>query len=253
MVNARPPLALISLILTAGAVLLLFFLVLAGSRNHIPLNQIFFLRADTSSIKGAPKLSRWTLWNVCDTDGSGHNVCGDVHPAYPFDPPRNFGTSQGVPASFNGTHKFFYLTRFAFAFILIALFFAVCSLVTGILALFSRLGGALSGLLAATALFFHSLVAALLTAAYVIGRNYFRNNHQDAHLGVKAFAFLWTALVCLLLATILFFSILATGRRETTRTPRTRGLGFRNRRANRDRGSFIETESQRRVVKDEYS
>lgn len=55
------------------------------------------------------------------------------------------------------------MTRFLFAFFIIGLFFAVCSLFTGLLALCSRLGGALSGLLAAVALFFHSIVAALMT------------------------------------------------------------------------------------------
>ncbi len=179
------PLALISLILTAGACVLMFFVVLGGTRDRTPLNDIYFLRADTSNISGAPRLARWTLWNACETE-NGRNVCPSPRAAYPLDPPRNFGQDEDIPDDFIGsvhtirwplhptrtpwadddecsTKKYFYLTRFMFAFILIALFWAVLSLFTGLLALCSRLGGALSGFLASLALFFQTIVAALMT------------------------------------------------------------------------------------------
>jgi hypothetical protein len=50
-----------------------------------------------------------------------------------------------------------------FAFYLVALFFAVCAFFTGLLALCSRLGGYLSALNTAVALFFQTLTAALMT------------------------------------------------------------------------------------------
>jgi hypothetical protein len=50
-----------------------------------------------------------------------------------------------------------------FAFYLIALFFAVVALFTGLLALCSRLGGYLSALNTGIALFFQALAAALMT------------------------------------------------------------------------------------------
>jgi hypothetical protein len=50
-----------------------------------------------------------------------------------------------------------------FAFYLIALFFGAVGLMTGFLALCSRLGGYLSGLTVAIALFFQTLAAALMT------------------------------------------------------------------------------------------
>lgn len=248
----RAPLALVSLVLTAGAGLLLFLVVLGGTRDRTPLDDIYFLRAGTNNIPGAPNLARWTLWNVCETSGDNRNDCNSVRAAYPFDPQRNFGTSNGVPTEFLGTNRFYYLTRFMFAFILIALFFTVISLFTGLLALFSRLGGALSGLLAAIALFFQSIVASLMTAAFVLGRRYFRRAGRQADLGPKAFGFVWTAWFCLLLSTITFFLILGTGRRDTTRTTSTRRGFFGRRKSTRDRGSFIESENQRRV-KDEYA
>ncbi len=61
------------------------------------------------------------------------------------------------------TSKFYYLTRFMFAFVLIALFFAVCSMFLGVLALCSRIGSFLSSALCSVALFFQTLVAALMT------------------------------------------------------------------------------------------
>lgn len=50
-----------------------------------------------------------------------------------------------------------------FAFYLIAVFFAAIALLTGLLALCSRLGGYLSGFNTFIALFFQTLTAALMT------------------------------------------------------------------------------------------
>jgi hypothetical protein len=58
-------LALISNLCIAGAVVMLFLLLLAGSRHHNPLDEIFFLQADTRGIPGAPDgIAHWTLYNV---------------------------------------------------------------------------------------------------------------------------------------------------------------------------------------------
>lgn len=99
-----PALALVSLILIAGACLLIFLTLLAGAVDHNPTNKIYFLQAATSNIPGAPSVSRWTFWNTCSVSSAGGNVCGKVHPAYPLDPPsgRNFGTTDGVPTQFVG-------------------------------------------------------------------------------------------------------------------------------------------------------
>ncbi|KAL9619645.1 MAG: hypothetical protein Q9160_005751 [Pyrenula sp. 1 TL-2023] len=167
MAAGRPLFAFLSLILTAGAILLIFLTFLAGISNHSPLNKVYFLQADTGGIPNAPQASRWTFWNVCPLSNgdSGNNNCGDVHPAFPLDPPRgnNFGTTQNVPSQFIGTHQYFYLTRFMFAFVLIGLFFAVVSLFTGLLALCTRIGSYISGFVGLIGLFFQTLTAALMT------------------------------------------------------------------------------------------
>ena len=97
-----PILALVSLVLIAGACLLIFLTILAGAVDHNPTDLIYFLQADTSQIPGAPTLSRWTLWNTCSVSADGRNLCGAVHPAYPLDPPSNFGTTQGIDPGFIG-------------------------------------------------------------------------------------------------------------------------------------------------------
>ena len=74
--------------------------------------------------------------------------CGDRHPAYPFSPIDNFGAGN-VPADFNRHENLYYFgSRFMFAFLLIAITFAVISVFMGLLALCSRLGGAISSFFA---------------------------------------------------------------------------------------------------------
>lgn len=46
-----------------------------------------------------------------------------------------------MQANRDSTHRYYYMSRFMFAFYLIAFFFAHIALLTGLLALFSRLGG----------------------------------------------------------------------------------------------------------------
>jgi len=233
--TARPIFALASLILTAGAIVLIFFVLLAGAISGSPEPHFYFLQADTSAISGAPALSQWTLWNVC---GAGNTNCGPVKPAYPFDPQRNFGTTRGVAAGFIGTHKFYYLTRFMFAFILISLFFAVCSLFLGIFALCSRIGSYLSAMMCAIAAFFQTLVAVLMTAAYVIGRNNFRSNNQTASLGRYNFGFMWAAMAALIMAMVLFCVGGATSTKNTSSYEKRSGFMGRKK-STRSRGSFI--------------
>ena len=48
------------------------------------------------------------------------------------------------------------------------------------------------------------VINAINSAVFVQGRSAFSENGQIAKLGVKAFAFMWTAVACLLLANIFF-------------------------------------------------
>ena len=68
--------------------------------------------------------------------------------------------------SFCRSRKYFYITRFMFAFTLIALFFAVLSLFTGLIALCSRIGSYISSLLCLIALIFQTVATGLMTYVY---------------------------------------------------------------------------------------
>lgn len=84
----------------------------------------------------------------------------------------------------------------------------------------------------------------------VKGRNAFRSNGQDANLGAYAFGFTWAAMACFLISTILFCVGGRVGK-ESSYKPKKSGGYFGRKQSTRSRGSFIDSESQRRV-KDEY-
>lgn len=82
-----------------------FLVILSGGVHGDPENQIWFLQASTDGVANSPRdPSRWTFWSICGVDSNtGRNTnCGAPVPALPFDPPRNFGTKQGLPEKFNG-------------------------------------------------------------------------------------------------------------------------------------------------------
>lgn len=243
---ARPILAFGSLILVAGGLLLQFFTILSGAVQHTPINKFYFLQASTNGIADSRNPSRWTFFAICGVDPSNGNNdnCGAVVPALPFDPPRNFGTQEGIPEQFLGTHQYYYLSRFMFAFYLIALFFAAIALVSGLLALCSRLGGYLSAMTTFVALFFQALAAALMTAWVVKGRDNFRSAGQEANIGRYNMGFTWAAAACYFLATVMFCLGGKLGG-DSSGVRRSRST-----KSTRSRGSFLDTDSQRRVKED---
>ncbi|KAL4920946.1 SUR7/PalI family-domain-containing protein [Aspergillus aurantiobrunneus] len=202
---SRAALGFVGLFFTAAALLLMWLTFLGGVRDTNPINQIYFLQVDTSSIPGAPALSRWTWWNVCSVE-NGDSMCGSSHPDFPFDPPseRNFGTEVNIPPEFIGSKHYFLTSRFSWPFMIIALFFGVISFFTGLLAMCTRIGSYISAFLAWIALIFQVITTCLITAVFVQGRNNFNANGQTARLGVKAFAFMWTAVACWLIACITY-------------------------------------------------
>ncbi|KAJ5773620.1 hypothetical protein N7457_008516 [Penicillium paradoxum] len=242
---SRASLGFLGLFFMASSILLIFLTLLGGARNSNPLNQIYFLQADTGNIPNAPPISRWTFWNVCGVK-NGRNDCGTSHPDFPFDPPshRNFDTTQNVPPEFIGTNHYFLTSRFMFPFIIIGLFFAVCSLFTGLLAMCTRIASYLSAFLAWIALTFQVITTCLMTAVFVQGRSAFKRNGQSATLGVKAFAFMWTASACLFLSCLLYCLGGAVGRKDNSgysgRKERRRGF-FSSQRSNSVKSQKKET------------
>jgi len=89
-----------------------------------------------------------------------------------------------------------------------------------------------------------------MSSAWVVkGRNTFRSAGFDSKVGIKSIAFTWAAMACFLIATVLFCCGGAAGREKSGVT---RKRSTRSSRSNKSRGSFLETDSQRRV-KDNYS
>ena len=154
--------------LLAGGIVLQFLVILSGL-NSTPLNQIYFLQADTNAITNGNTQfrnpARWTYLDICGVGANGLNAdCTSTRPALPFDPVRNFGTTTGVPDAFvNHRNYYFYLSRFAWVFYLIALFFAVVAFLLSVFALFARLGAYISGFTVFLAVGMQAIAAALMT------------------------------------------------------------------------------------------
>jgi hypothetical protein len=145
---------------------LLWFIILSGITRTSPLRQTYFLRADTSGIQGARSISQWTYFRVC---GAGNLDCGPSRPALPLGDAWASG-ARGVPSPLMGNHgngttssRYWYMWRFGWVFFLLTLLFEVLALGAGLLALCSRLGSVLAGLIALAGLVFLTVAVSLMT------------------------------------------------------------------------------------------
>ncbi|EAQ89572.1 hypothetical protein CHGG_06191 [Chaetomium globosum CBS 148.51] len=207
----------VALILIAGSLVLLWFVILSGVTHTSPLRQTYFLRADTSGIEGARSISQWTFFKVC---GDGNTDCGPSRPGLPLGDAWA-SNARNAPSELIGSHGndttsyfYWYMWRFGWVFFLIALFFEVLAFFSGFLALCSRLGSMFTGLISLVALFFLTLAVSLMTATFVKMRDVFIREGRDASLGRYAFGFSWGAWALLLISTILF--CLARNKRKDT-------------------------------------
>lgn len=176
---AGPGLSLVALILIAGSLLLLWFVILSGVTTTTPLDKTYFLRADTAGITGARSISQWNYFYVC---GDGNTNCGSASPA----PPAGHAwapNAANVPSGLAGSHgnhttsaRFFYMWRFGWAFYLIALFFMTLTFFSGFLACCGRLGAAISALFGVLSLIIYTAAVSLMT--YV-------HTHLSAHFASK--------------------------------------------------------------------
>ncbi|KAH8692981.1 SUR7/PalI family-domain-containing protein [Talaromyces proteolyticus] len=233
MAAGRPILSFLALFFTAGAMLLMFLTLLGGVTNHTPLNNIYFLQVDSSSIPGAPTTSRWTFWNLCAVR-NGRSQCGSSHPCFPFDP-RTRAISAPI------TNHYWLMSRFMFPFIIISLFFATCSLFLGFVAICTRIGSYLSSLLTWLAWLFQVITTSLMTACFVQGRNHFNSASEPATLGSKAFGFMWAAVACLTISAVLYCMGGSRGKSEdgySGRETRRRGFFASRQSSTKSRGSF---------------
>ncbi|KAI1204881.1 SUR7/PalI family-domain-containing protein [Annulohypoxylon truncatum] len=248
---ARPNtyLAPLSLIFLAGSLVMLFFVILSAVTNTSPLKDTFFLRADTSGITGARSVTQWAYFYIC---GDGNTDCGRATPAAPLGWAWS-GDPSSAPASVVGSHGghttsfyFYYMWRFGWVFYLIALVFSVLAFFAGFVACCGRLGSAIAGIVALTALFFHTIAVSMMTAVFVKLRNAFMADGRDASLGRYAFGFSWGSWTALLIATILFCVGIRGGGDGTY----SGGRRWGRQRSVRSRRSY---DMNGRRVKDDYS
>jgi len=163
-------LSLISMIFLSGSLVMLWFIILSGLTSTSPLRQTHFLQADTSDITGARPISQWTYFFICGPDNTD---CGPAHPALPFGSAWSSNPSKapeelvGHYGSGTTSFTYWYMWRFGWVFFLIALFFEVLTFFSGFLACCSRLGSAISGLIALTALLFYTVAVSLMTYVFV--------------------------------------------------------------------------------------
>ncbi|OBT95902.1 hypothetical protein VE01_06057 [Pseudogymnoascus verrucosus] len=212
----RGLLGAVSWILLAGALVMLWLVVLSGVTNHTPLNKIWFLRADTSGIGDARPNSQWTFWYVC---GDNNNNCGSPVPALPLGYAWR-GNSTGAPSALVGSHGhnttskyYYYMWRFGWVFFFIAFIFANFAALSGVLSCIRVVAGA-TGLLTLAATFWLCLAACLMSAVFVKARDRFQSDGRSASVGRYAFAFTWTSLVLLFLSACLFLGGVLIGRKK---------------------------------------
>ncbi|KAK9367669.1 SUR7/PalI family-domain-containing protein [Lipomyces kononenkoae] len=194
---------LLSFLLLSGATLMLLLILLSGIKNVNPLNRIFFFQANTAGIGDAPPVSRWTPWNVCGVSNGINSNCRPNHPGYAFQPSVNFGSTSGVPATILDHHSnYFYLSRFTFAFLMIATIFSGFAWLSGLLSPFLMWAALVTAGLVLAALLFDIIAASLATALYVKARNAFTSEGRSASLGSKYFGLGWASVALLILAAL---------------------------------------------------
>ncbi|SCU93170.1 LAFA_0F15038g1_1 [Lachancea sp. 'fantastica'] len=198
--------------LLLGAGLLSFFVILSGARNSGVLKNFYWLEADTSGLGGAPSTTRWFNYDWCAYENGNLQGCSSKKPASPFSPRDNFGSSSGLLAAFaNDRNTYYYLSRVAWAMLLVGLVYIVIALVPVFVTIFSTslVNAWLAVLAVWLAWFFVTLAACLYTGCYVKGRKVFSDAQRHAKLGPRNFAFIWTS-VALLLACAIWSSVAAS-------------------------------------------
>ncbi|CCG84918.1 protein of unknown function [Taphrina deformans PYCC 5710] len=235
--------AILPLLLTAGALVLLLLTVLSGATNSNPLNKFFYLSAAVT-VPGQTSpdgMLHWTNYNYCGAENGKNVNCGTKHAAYGFAPARQLTDSTpAVPAEAVTHDKRSYITsRVYFSFLLIATFFTFIAMVACLAGFFGRIGSII-GLLASLMAFAVTAVAAsLMTVVYVRGRNYFRDGGIAAHVGVKLFAFMWAAVACLFLSLFIFGIGSCIPGENSKRSHRRRTTSYQEKPLVNDTESFV--------------
>ncbi|KAL6939708.1 hypothetical protein ACO0RG_003553 [Hanseniaspora osmophila] len=200
---------IITVLFMMGNVLLLIFMLFSGTTDSFPINRFYWLQANTSSIPNAEfSTSTWTFWGLCAKGSNGRADCssnqGKLSPGYPLSPYDNFGTTTNVPSDFvKNRGTYYYLSRFDFAFVWLALIFSGVNLLIYAFTFCSYSFIRVVWFLQVLATLFIMANAAVQTACVVMARNAFNHNGQNGEIGVCMMAMLWAT--CFM-GIVLFFT-----------------------------------------------
>lgn len=205
--SGRIVFSIFSTLLVLGATLLLFLSILTGGVEKSILKKFYWLQTDCGQYPGAPfdGQCRWTNYGLCAVEND-HNVnCTDSVAAFPLAPKRNFNSDEGLPSAFiDNSNYYYYTSRIGYGFSLVGLAFLVFSWIPLFVLFFSNkslnIVRPVFWSTYTTSLLFIITAVCLSTASYVKGRNVFRNDGADSHVGVKSFAVSWACVACLLFA-----------------------------------------------------
>ncbi|CCE66026.1 hypothetical protein TPHA_0O00560 [Tetrapisispora phaffii CBS 4417] len=194
-----------TLLFLAGNTLLLILIIISGSTNDYPINNFYWVEADTANIPNAPDVTRWTFWGACGVENGDETNCGsNLSPAAPISPVDNFHTTINVPSKFvNDRNTFYYLTRFSFCLFWISLAFIGITFLLYIISWFSYEFTKVCFLLVSIGCLFNVTGVVLQTAASVLARNAFNKtgvNHSK--LGSDLFGIAWASVALSLLEAI---------------------------------------------------
>lgn len=195
----------IQILFTAGLTLLLVFIILSGVIDSSPINKFYWVQADTSSISGAPALSRWTYWGLSEnTNGVNQFVVRE--PAYPISPVDNFGTTDGIPTDFvDNRNTYYYLSRVAWGCYIVALAATFFYLVFSVFALCSTTIALTSSVLIILSFVFTFAATAMYTAVAVLTRNKFNNAGMSAKVGPAMMGIAWASCALVLILFLISF------------------------------------------------
>ena len=105
---------------------------------------------------------------ACGDQGGASVDCQPRHAATPMLPQTYFKSPENVPQDFlQSSNKYYYLSRFTYAFYIISIFWILLALLATLGALLSTLSAALAAALSAIALLSTAFLAAIMT--YVVG------------------------------------------------------------------------------------
>ncbi|ODQ82712.1 hypothetical protein BABINDRAFT_169908 [Babjeviella inositovora NRRL Y-12698] len=188
-----------------GANLLIALIVLSGVVTHAPFDKFYWLQADTSTIDGAPELSRWTFWGLCQPEArDGASINCNTTPDYPLSPLDNFPTSANIPSDFvKNRDTYYYLTRTAFPLYFVGWAFAFVSVFTSIFSWCSHRLNFATSIFTFLGLLTTLTATVLQTAAIAMAKKTFKNAGNYSHIGPTMLGLTWAASVCI---AIVFFS-----------------------------------------------